>query len=281
MKKLCLFISTLIAFLLQASVSHAHKNEEHARSAYIVGIAPQFTIRKIQSIWRPILNQVELLSGIHLTLRGSDTITKFESEYMAGNFDFAYTNPYRMMLAGKTQGYTPLVRDVERLLYGVLVVRKDSPFKNVSELDGKDIAFPAPNAMGASLMVRHDLKKIFNININPVYTQTHNSSYLNVVLGKTAAGGGVQKTFNKQKPVIKDKLRIIHETVKVPPHAFSVHSRVPKDVAKKIQQALLAIGETEEGKKLFSNVPIKKIGVATMEEYKPLLNMGLEEFYVD
>ena len=280
MKKLKLYISVGIAILLQTCSTYAHKPTEHNKLYYTVGIAPQFNARKIQTIWRPILKELEIRTNIHLTLRGTATISKFEQEFMAGQFDFAYTNPYRTLMAQKTQGYIPLVRDVARQLYGVLVVRKDSPIKSVHELDGKTIAFPAPNSMGASLMVRSDLKKLFNIKFNPLYSQSHNSSYLNVVLGKADAGGGVQKTFNRQDKNIKDKLRILHETTRVPPHPFSVHPRIPKQVAEKIKQALLDMGKTEEGRSLLAAIPVKQIGPATTGDYESLLKMGLEEFNV-
>ena len=271
-------ITAGIFIFLQIANLHAAQPKE--KSSYSIGISPQFTTRKIQTIWRPILAQLTQKTGIHLTLHGVSTIADFETEFMGGSFDFAYTNAYRLMASQKSQGYIPLARDIERQLYGVIVVRKDSPIHNVKELDGKKIAFPSANAMGASLMIRADLKRIFNINFTPLYTQTHNSSYLNVILGNASAGGGVQKTFNQQEPEIKNRLRVLYETKKVAAHAFVGHPRVPAAVRKQIQQAMLEIGKSESGKRLLSFVPIKKIGITTIKDYEPILKMGLDEFYV-
>jgi phosphonate transport system substrate-binding protein len=60
-------------------------------------------------------------------------------------------NPYHAIRANKKHGYAPLVRDVGRSLFGIIVVKKDSPIETVSELDGEIVAFPAPNALGAAL----------------------------------------------------------------------------------------------------------------------------------
>lgn len=247
---------------------------------YTVGIVPQFDARKIRKIWLPILRQVEADTGYKFVLRGSPTIPRFEREFNNGEFDFAYMNPYHVLLANKSQGYIPLVRDVGRTLHGVLVVKKDSPIKGLQDLDGKKVAFPAPNALGASLLIRADLQDIYKVQIEPLYVKTHSSVYLNVILGTTAAGGGVQKTLNQQSPDLKSNLRVMYKTREVNPHPFSVHPRVPEPVRKAVQNALLKMGQTAEGKKLLSKIPVKNIGVSTMEDYQSLGGMGLERYYL-
>lgn len=250
------------------------------KKVYTVGIVPQFNAQRIIEIWRPILDILEERTGVLLSLRGAPTIPLFEKEFSAGNFDFVYMNPYHVLLANKGQGYSPLVRDVGRSLHGVLVVRNDSVIKNVDELNNKKVAFPAPNALGASLLLRADFEDIFKIKVTPRYVLSHSSVYLNVVLGEADAGGGVQKTLSLQPAEIRQSLRVLYKTRDFSPHPFAVHPRVPKDVQEKIKAELLVLGTTEIGKKLLLEIPMKKIGEASMEDYKPLLKMGLERFYV-
>lgn len=247
---------------------------------YTVGVVPQFDARKIQRIWQPILKAVSKSSGVRLKLKGSPNIPKFEKEFNTGKFDFAYMNPYHLIVADKYQGYEPLVRDVGCKLFGVLVVRKDSPIKRVEDLDGKTIAFPSPNALGAALIPRAEFSRKFKINVNPRYVKSHSSVYLNVVLGQTDAGGGVQKTFEQQSSKIKDSLRIFYQTAKVAPHPIAVHPRVGKADREKVINAFLKLGTTDKGKAMLAKVPIKRIGKATMSDYDPLRAMKLEEFYV-
>ena len=61
----------------------------------------------------------------------------------------------------------------------------------MQDLDGADIAFPAPNAFGASLYMRALLAEQEKININPIYVETHANVYRNVIFGRASAGGGV------------------------------------------------------------------------------------------
>lgn len=249
-----------------------------AGDRYSVGIVPQFEARRLHGTWRPILDAVEARTGLRLSLKGSPTIPAFEREFMAGGFDFAYMNPYHVVLAHETEGYVPLVRDVGRTLHGVLVVRADSPYQGPSELAGQVVAFPAPNALGASLQMRQELTDHFQVPIQPRYVKTHDSVYLAVALGQTAAGGGVQKTLDRQPPAVRDQLRVIHTTSPVPPHPLVAHPRVPAPVRETVRAALLALGAEEPGRALLDRVPITRIGPARMEDYAPLAAMGLQRF---
>ncbi|MBF0277433.1 MAG: phosphate/phosphite/phosphonate ABC transporter substrate-binding protein [SAR324 cluster bacterium] len=251
-----------------------------ASREYSVGIVPQFDARRIVQIWKPILDAVSKESGIQLDLVGSPNIPQFEIAFNAGKFDFAYMNPYHLVVAEKYQGYTPLVKDTGRKLFGVLVVRKDSPIRNIADLEGKTVAFPSPNALGAALMFRAEFSSRYDIKYTSKFVKSHSSVYLNVVLGQTDAGGGVQKTLQQQSAKIRDALRIVHETPKVAPHPFAVHPRVETAVRESIRKAFLQLGQSEQGKKMLASVPIKEIGTASMSDYEPLQEMGLEKYYV-
>lgn len=275
MKKFTLSLSLLLITTLYSFYVHAEKSK-----VYTLGIVPQFEIRHIRKIWNPILNEIKKNTGYKLKLVGSPTIPDFEHELNTGKFDFAYMNPYHMLLANHSQGYVPLVRDVGRKLHGILVVRQDSGINSVNDLQGKKIAFPAPNALGASLLMRANLINDYKVQFNPVYVKTHSSVYLNVVVKQTVAGGGVQKTLNQQKDNIKGALKILHRTPTVSPHPFSVHPRIPADVAEKIKNTFLLLGKSETGRSLLSKIPIKKVGKAKISDYTPLKKYNLERFFV-
>ncbi len=273
-KKIPLFFLFLISSLFSISVQAEKKR------TYTIGIVPQFEIRHIRKIWNPILNEIEKNTGIKLKLIGSPTIPDFENEFNAGKFDFAYMNPYHILLAKDSQGYIPLVRDNGRKLHGILVVRQDSGINSVKDLNGKKIAFPAPNALGASLLMRANLTNDYKVKFKPIYVKTHSSVYLNVVVKQTSAGGGVQKTLNQQRDNIKGALKILHKTPSVAPHPLAAHPRVSAEVREQIKNTFLALGENVIGRSLLAKVPMKKIGEAKMSDYTPLKKFNLEKFYV-
>lgn len=274
---LCRLHIAILVLLL--TTNHNVMASEADQKVYTVGVVPQFETRRLHEIWRPILNKIEEKTGYQFKIEGSPTIPDFEQEFMSGKFDFSYMNPYHIIIANEKIGYIPLVKDVGRTLHGVLTVRKNSNVESPYDLDGKTIAFPAPNALGASLQMRQELSDKFNIKFNPRYVKTHDSVYLNVALRQTDAGGGVQKTLNRQKDAIKNNLKIIHKTTPVSPHPLAVHPRVSEEVRAKVKAAFLALGENNQGRSLLAQIPMKKIGEANMSDYEPLLKMGLQRFY--
>jgi len=252
----------------------------NTETIYSVGVVPQFEARRITEIWQPILAEISQLSGVKLELKASPNIPAFEQQFTAGEFDFAYMNPYHAIIANKKPGYTPLLRDNGRSLSGIIVVKKDSPIQSVSELDGKTVAFPAPNALGAALLPRAEFDRKFKIKINELYVKSHSSVYLNVLLGKAAAGGGVKKTLSQQAEEIRDQLRVLYQTTKVPSHPLTVHPRVDAAIQDKIKAAFLQLGDTEKGQALLKAIPMKQIGPASIDDYAPLREMGLDQYYV-
>lgn len=247
---------------------------------FTVGVVPQFDSREIENIWQPVLKEISQRTGITLELRASPSIPEFEKEFQQGAYHFAYMNPYHAVVANQMQGYQPILRDTSNQLKGIIVVRKDNPITNVKQLDGKLIAMPAPNALGAALLPRAEFATIYHINPKYKYVKSHDSVYLNVVLGQAEAGGGVEKTLNKQLPAVRDKLRILYTTQGMASHPIVAHPSVPQKIVKQVQKGFLELALSEDGKKLLEKIPIKQIGVSSMADYGPLKELGLENFYV-
>jgi len=244
-----------------------------------LGVVPQYDHRTLSSIWSPIISELKT-NNLNISYVGSSSISEFEKKFNNGDFDFVYLNPYHMIVANKSQNYQPLFRDVEKELYGIIVVKKSSGIEDLAQLDKSIIAFPSPNALGASLIPRSEFKYKFNIQPEYIYVKSHDSVYLNVLLGKVIAGGGVQKTFNKQPEHIRKPLKIIYETQKVKPHPIAFHPRVSHEILKIFKNTFIHLSESDRGQEVLSAIPIKKLGAAKMTDYTPLLKMNLEKFYI-
>ena len=245
-----------------------------------VGIVPQFSPERIFSTWTPVLEALEAALGKRLELRIFQSIPDFEAAFTRGELDVAYMNPYHAVMARQAQGYLPIVRDDESRLSGVLVVRRDAGITDLRQLDGATIAFPSPNAFGASLYMRALLKETEQIDIRPTYVKTHTNVYRHVVTGRAAAGGGVRRTLEREPEALRAQLEIIYETPKTYPHPIVVHRRVPVDLRERIQQALLALGQDEATKDLLKRVQIPNPVATDLQDYQALQELGLERFVV-
>jgi len=250
-----------------------------AEKSYSFGVVPQFEPRKLFSIWRPVLDELEHRTGFKLKMVGATEIPAFETSAISGEYDFAYMNPFQVMMVSDEQGYEPLIKDSGRHLSGILVVAKDSPIQSPSELAGMYVAFPSPNAFGASILIRRDLQDVFHVQVTPIYVQTHTSVYYNVALGIAAAGGGVYSTLNLQPKKVRDTLRVIYQTKETLPHAVVAHPRVPVEDRIKLSNAFLEIGNDEKFHSMLSAIPMQSPELTNANDYASIKELNLEDFY--
>lgn len=207
----------------------------------LFGIVPQYSPQQSAQQWQPLIDHIKDTTGIPLRFATASRVSAFEERVMAGEYDFLYLNPLMYLQARKRVGYRALARD-NALSHGVLVVRRDGP-RSLAELAGKAIAFPAPAAVGATILIRRDLK-FAGILHDLAYLGTHESVYRSVLAGQYAAGGGILKTFQQSAPEIRQELRVLHQTAPFVAHVIAVHPRVPAAEAARVRRILLTLHTT-------------------------------------
>ncbi len=274
MKKLLAYPLLSLALLLSLAGANLFAEE------FTFGVVPQFTTQRINDIWSPLLAELSARSGDTYTLTIEPDINEFESAFQRGDYDFAYMNPWHGVIANEAQGYLPIIRDGASTLKGVLVVRADSGINRIEQLERPEIAFPSPNALGASLLMRAELATLYNIEVFPLYVRTHPSVYLNVALGKSIAGGGVMRTLRAQPSAIQEQLKVIHETREISPHPISVHPRVSSEARDRFIIAVNHFAASTLGATLFAEVPIQAPAAASLDDYLILREWNLGDFYV-
>jgi phosphonate transport system substrate-binding protein len=244
-----------------------------------VGIVPQLPPREIAATWMPLLKDLGQRSGQCFVLVVAPSIPAFEQQLRAGELDFAFMNPYHQVMAHRWQGFVPLVHD-QAPLQGVLVVRNDSPVRELKDLNGATVVFPAPNAFAASLVPRALLARE-SIRITPNYVRTHSNVFRNVILGSSRAGGAVNNTWLRERPEVRQKLRVLWRTPLFPAHPFSASGKVPEAVRVKVQAGLLQLGSTAQGRQDLDKVQLSRVVKADYgRDYAPLTRLGLEQFVV-
>lgn len=257
-----------------ASASGAEARE------YGLAVVPQFPAAEIQRRWQPLLDRLAERTGIRLKLLHARSIPEFEQAFLRGTPDFAFLNPYHAVMARTGQGYVPLVRDGTPLS-GILVVRRDDPVTTLRELDGRTLAFPAPNAFGASLYLRALLAEEAGVRIVPRYVGTHANTYRHVILGDATAGGGVNNTLANESEEVRQRLRVLYETPGVAPHPLAAHPRVSTGVRQAIADALLGLAASEDGRRLLAAVQMPQPRFADYaRDYLPLERLRLERYVV-
>lgn len=250
------------------------------RATLSVAVVPQFPAAVLHRDWTPLLDRLSRMVGADFRLLLQPSIPRFEADVFAGTADLAYLNPYHQVIARRERGYLPLVRSRVPLT-GLLVVRQDDPITALRGLDGKTLAFPAPNAFGASLWMRALLTEREKLQFTPTYVQTHGNVYRHVLSGQAAAGGGVNHTLSQERPDVRQGLRVLFETPGVAPHPISAHPRVDPGLRTAIAEALASLATQPEGQALLQAVEIVDLVRADhARDYAPLEAFQLDRYVV-
>jgi phosphonate transport system substrate-binding protein len=271
-------VMALIHSLLGASVflgSNAFAQEE--LKLYIV---PQFPSAEILQNWTPIIQEIEKRSGIRLVLHTAKSIPEFENLLAEGAPDIAYLNPYHAVMAKRAAGYEPIIYDASEALTGILVVRVDSPITELAKVKDKTIAFPAPNAFGASLYIRTLLKQKEQIDITAKYVNTHSNVFRQVVSGQVDAGGAIRNTLEKEPLELQKLLRVIYETPPTISHPIVVHPRVGEKRQRQLQDVFLELGRDHAFQTKLINIQMRQPKATSFADYRHLNRLGIEKFIV-
>ena len=271
---------TCILLLTMGSSYGACLGSQTSTKVYTFDVVPQFPAAKIFTTWSPLLQRIGQDSGLCFELRVSPSIPEFEQKFIKGESEFIFLNPYHAVLAYQKKKYQPLLADSQDLLTGILVVRSDNVIKNLNDLKGKTVAFPAPNSFAASLLIRAELAKQ-KIDINPIFVKTHSNVYRSVINKDAIAGGGVNNTLDNEAPEVRKELRVLYETSAYTPHPIATHPSVPNAVRERFLNATIKLTQDPTGQKLLEDINLHKPqAVSYTKHYKVLESLQLDKFLV-
>lgn len=243
--------------------------------SYSFSIVPQQSAKKLAKLWTPIFRYISDKSGVTIQFKTAKNIPTFEKRLSDGEYDFSYMNPYHYTVFSQKPGYQAIAKQKNKLIKGIMVVRKDSDVGELGDLKNQRLAFPAPAAFAASLLTRAKLKND-QIAFTPAYVSSHDSVYLGVARGLFPSGGGVMRTFNNTDPKVREQLKVLWTTDGFTPHAIAAHPRVPKEVVEKVKQALLSMNDDPEGQKLLKTINFKGMQAANDTDWDDVRGLGIE-----
>lgn len=239
------------------------------------GIVPQQSAAKLAKKWGPLLRTIEQRSGVKIHFHTAPDIPTFEKRVAAGEYDLAYMNPYHYTVFSKTPGYRAFAKEKGKRIKGIVVVAKDSPITDITQLNGREMAFPAPAAFAATVLPRASFEQM-GLNITPKFVGSHDSAYLTVAKGLYPAGGGVVRTFNNINEQLRNRLRILWETEKYTPHAFAAHPRVTDEKVSRVLKALESLSEDEAGKKLLKALSFRPLESASDADWDDVRALNIK-----
>ena len=244
-----------------------------------LAVVPQLTPVEMTRAWSPIV-QAWTQAGLPCELVVHPSIASFEPEFLKGQADVVFLNPYHMVMARRAHRYEPVLRDL-RPLQGVLVVRQDSPWHSIAQLASQRISFPAPNAFAASLYVRAVLERQHQLRYDTHYAMNHRNAIRQVLAGDSAAAGIVRSTLEMEPPDVQQNLRVIYTTPALSPHPLAVHPRVPVAMRQILTNTLRALAQDDSRKPLMAAIQMPNpIKASYASDYAPLERLNIEKYLV-
>jgi phosphonate transport system substrate-binding protein len=239
------------------------------------GVVPQQSAGKLARLWTPVFEELSSATGYRIEFRTAPDIPEFERRLARGEYDLAYMNPYHYTAFHRQPGYHAFAKAKDKKLKGIVVVRADSPYREMHELKGQTLAFPSPAAFAASIVTRAYLQNE-SIPFEAKYVSSHDSVYRSVAKGLYPAGGGVMRTFNNVEDDIREQLRVLWVSPGYTPHAFAAHPRLGESVVQTIRKAMVELDQTDAGRTLLGNLNLKGIVPAENSEWDDIRALNLQ-----
>ncbi len=236
-------------------------------------IVPQQSPRELAKRWGPIIQYISEKSGVPLQFQTAKDLATYQHEMQSGQYDIAFINAYYYVAFSKVAGYKVFAQEKDAQFVGIMVVRKDSPYKSIEDLEGKLLAFPGPTAVTSLQAYTYMKEKKINFDIS--YVISMDSVYRSVAKGLFPAGQGEMRTFGSMDAEVRDQLRILWSADPMPSFTFSAHPRVPQASLQKIQKAMLEMADDPKGRELLKAINMKGIAAAHDSEYEAVRKLKL------
>lgn len=245
---------------------------------YIFGVHPLHNPQRLNEVYQPVVDYINArIHGARLTLEASRSYAAFEEKLLKERkFGFALPNPYQMVLSTEA-GYRIFGQmSNEGRFRGLLIVRADSGIKVIGDLKGKVVAYPAPTALGATMMPQYyihthglDVRK----DIRNIYVGSQESSIMSAYLGNSAAAAtwpGPWELFAQSHPEIARELVVRWETPPMPNNGLVVRDDMPEALVEEVSSLLFGLHRTEEGRAIMARVGVPRFDPASEDTYQPV-----------
>lgn len=255
-----------------------------AGKEYVFAVHPLHNPARLFEIYGPLVDYLNRNTpGATFRLEASRNYEAFEQKLYSRQFDFALPNPYQT-LNSLGHGYRVIAKMGDDYKFtGIILVRRDSGIRVVSDLKGKKVSYPAKTALAATMMPQYYLQTHgldVERDIENLYVGSQESSIMNVYLGNVAAGATWPlpwEAFQKEHPDQARELEVKWETAPLINNGVVARDDVPEALARRVAQLLDTLHTTAEGKAILARMPLSRFELADDRRYEVIRHF-LREF---
>lgn len=245
----------------------------HFTLAVHLGYNPQ----RLLKAYQPLVDYLNRnIHGVEFELEASRDFPAFEDKFRSRNPAFLLPNPWQSLEAMKS-GYRVIAMAGDKEDFrGIFLVRKESAIRRPADIRGKRISYPAPTALAACIMpqyylYRHGIDVMRDV--ENLYVGSQESSITNVLLHQADVGvtwPPPWRAFQKDFPQQAAQLKVIWETPFLINNPFMVRKDVPERISVRVSELLLALHESDEGRRILEGMETSRFHAASDASYEPV-----------
>jgi phosphonate transport system substrate-binding protein len=188
----------------------------------------------------PLIDYLEKSIGRRVTLTLSPNMSEAINALSSGNVELAYLTPVAYIRARELANATlvaKVVNNKQEYFRLEIVVRNDSPIRNIADLAGKRFAFGDPAAKLQQAVVVNA-----GIPLKSLGERAYLGHYDNIVRGvlNRDYDAGIV-TDSKARKWEKNGLRVIYSSPRLPPYNIAASRKLDHALFLKLQSALLSL----------------------------------------
>jgi phosphonate transport system substrate-binding protein len=233
----------LAALLTFGSAAHAAEEQPYA-----FNVLNQRSIALTSQYWNPILIYVSKKSGVPLELKLAKTTKEANALAEQGAYQFLYSNHFFTPERDRL-GYRVIARPAGPGIRGQLVVPADSPIKTLAELNGKEVAFPSPDAFAGYWLPMDALLKS-KVNIKPVFTTNQEAGLAQLKIGTVAAAGVNNQIIQRYARREGFEYRLLWDSEVYNDLCIMASPKVPPARVAAVRNSLIGMMDDPEGRKV-------------------------------
>jgi phosphonate transport system substrate-binding protein len=269
-------VASVVSGLVLALIAIAAlANPPAADKQYVMGVFPHLPPRQLEKIFSPMASDLGKTLNRDIVLRTNTTFERFAESLDNQVFDIVFVQPFDYVRIADNLGYLPLATRTEELA-ALLVVKENSPLKDINDFKGRKIALP-PSIAAVSYLFRDHLKKNGldpDKDVMLSHHRSHVSCMQQVLIGEADACVTAAPPLRFFENKMKVKMKIVVKNREIPHAQLAIHPRVPEEERETIRQRIISWSETEEGKELLGHGWLKPFLSTSDADYDVIRRMA-------
>lgn len=230
----------------------------------VLGFVPSAEAEKIATTVKPLTEILSQKLGIKVKSYLATDYTAIIEALGSGKVDVAFLPPFAYVVAHDKYGAEVLVKALrhgKEFYRGQFSVRSDSGVDSLKQLKGKIWAYPDASSSSGYLFPKY---KMIKEGIDPdeffsdkIQTGSHDNAILAVYNGEADLATtfeGAENRLLKDYPDVKEKIKIIAYTDKIPNDGLVVKKDLDPALKEKIKQAFLSLNEDSTAMRILKEV---------------------------